>query len=240
MIKLFIGACFFLTSIFADNIQPLTENVEPWQIKDTNGLSGIGVEIIQEIQKKINNKKKILVLPWNRIYNMALKKEGFAIFSTSRSKKREKLFKWVGPLYLNQLAVYKHIDNKKTYKTLDDARKAQFLAVTKNDISEQYLSSKNFDNLLVSFDKNNQLNIQKVLEKKAELIPSGEISTEYKIKKLGLENKIIKTKIPPFYKNELYIAFNINTSDEVITRWQKALDEIKADGTYNKILKKYK
>jgi len=39
---------------------------------------------------------------------------------------------------------------------------------------------------------------------------------------------------------DLYIAFNKNTPDTIIEKWQKALDDIKKDGTYQKILNKYR
>jgi ABC-type amino acid transport substrate-binding protein len=48
------------------------------------------------------------------------------------------------------------------------------------------------------------------------------------------------TKIPPFLKSTMNIAFNINTDDDIVQKWQKALDDIKADGTYDRIMKKYK
>lgn len=44
----------------------------------------------------------------------------------------------------------------------------------------------------------------------------------------------------PIMESQLYIAFHKETSEEVIQRWQKALDEIKKDGTYQKILQKYR
>ena len=40
-------------------------------------------------------------------------------------------------------------------------------------------------------------------------------------------------------KAQLYFAFNKNTSDKIVKEYQKALDAIKKDGTYAKILAKY-
>lgn len=232
---------FYLSTFsFSLEIQPLTEHIEPWQIKEDNKLSGMGIDVVKEIQKRIGNKKKIKMFPWNRVYNMCLKKEGYAIFSTSRTKKREKLFKWVGPLYSNEIVFFKHKDNKKIYKTLADARGAKLIAVVKNDVTEQILQEKNFKNLNIYFGDSSQINLKKLLDKKIELIPAGKISSAYKIKKLSLEDKIIETKIPSLISNELYIAFNINTDDKTIKKWQNALDEIKKEGLYTKIINKYK
>lgn len=225
---------------FGVEIQPLTENIEPWQIKNGDKLSGVGVEIIREIQKRIGNTKEIKVLPWNRIYNMCLKKEGYAIFSTSRTPKREKLFKWVGPLYSNEFVFFKHSSNKKVYTTLEDAKKASSVAVVKNDVAEQTLQEMGFKNLKIDFGKNNQMSLQKLLNYNVELVPSGRVTSRYKMKQLQLEKEIVQTEIPPFLPNSLYIAFNIKTDDSTIRKWQKALDDIKEEGLYDKIMQKYR
>ncbi len=39
---------------------------------------------------------------------------------------------------------------------------------------------------------------------------------------------------------QLYIAFSKNTPDDEVKKWQAALDELKKDGTYQKIVDKYK
>ena len=42
------------------------------------------------------------------------------------------------------------------------------------------------------------------------------------------------------YKSDtLYFAFNINTDDKIIQQLQKSLDQLKKDGTYQKIKSKY-
>jgi len=40
-------------------------------------------------------------------------------------------------------------------------------------------------------------------------------------------------------EGQLYYAFNKNTDDSIIKTYQKALDDIKANGTYKKIVDKY-
>ncbi|MEJ1296140.1 MAG: transporter substrate-binding domain-containing protein [Candidatus Sedimenticola sp. (ex Thyasira tokunagai)] len=40
-------------------------------------------------------------------------------------------------------------------------------------------------------------------------------------------------------EGELYYAFNKNTDDKIIQKWQQALDDLKTDGGYQKILNSY-
>ena len=233
---------FLLSNLFSFQIQPVTEVLVPYQIKNGNTLSGISVDIVKEIQKRIGNHKKILVFPWNRSYLMTLKSDKFALFSTLRTNQREHIFKWVGPLLKVKVLMYKNKNNHKIYKTLDDARSVKSIAVVKNDAIAQYLESKGFKNLKVGYSEaaKSKNGFEKVANGEVELYPMNEITANYRIKELGLKGKVVATKIPPMIVKDLYIAFNKNTSDTIIEKWQKALDDIKKDGTYQKILNKYR
>lgn len=227
-------------NIKTNQIKPLTEDWAPFQIKEDGIVSGISIEIVKEIQKRIGNTQKIRFFPWNRGYNVTLRKEGYCLFSTARTKQREKLFKWVGPIAPLKLVMFKLKSNKHIYKTVNDEKKAKSIAVTKNDASQQVLDSMGFKNLQIKTGGSNQINLKKLLKGKAELWPSGLFTGYYRIKQLGVQDKVTVTKAPPFLVLALYIAFNKNTPDSVIKKWQKALDSIKKDGTYDKILSHYR
>lgn len=240
LIKLTIISLLNITIASASQIQLLTEDWSPYQIK-TNGVpSGISYDIVKEMQKIVGDTKKIKFYPWNRGYNMTLTKDHYALFSTARTKERENLFKWVGPLTNLNLVFYKLKSNTKIYNTLEDAKNAKAIAVTKNDASEQILSGLGFTNLNVKTGGASQINITKLLKGKVELWPSGYYSGQYRIKQLGVQDKVVITKAPAYLTMPLSIAFSKNTPDEVIVKWQKALDELKSNGIYDKILSKYK
>ena len=237
-IVLFLGVV--AVTLFGREIQPITEELAPYQIKNGKDLSGISVDIVREIQKRIGNHKKILVLPWNRAYIMTQKKPYFALFSTLKTDERAPLFKWVGPLVHIKVKMFKNKNNKHIYKTLEDAKKVDSIAVVKNDALAQYLEAKGFTNLKIQIARSSKTNIERVANGDAELFPMNETSANYRIKQLGLKDKIVVTQIPPFLEKDLYIAFNKETPNSVIKKWQTALDEIKKDGTYQRILNNYK
>jgi len=59
------------------------------------------------------------------------------------------------------------------------------------------------------------------------------------MKKLGLDVNEYEV-VYSLSKAKLYYAFHINTSDELISSLQKALDTIKNEGKYQKVLNFYK
>lgn len=108
MKSLFLIISLFCVSIYADDIQPITETWTPYQMETKDGLSGISIDLVREIQNRIGNDKEIKVFPWTRGYNLTLEKKGYALFLTTRSKKREELFKWVGPIASMKLVFFKN------------------------------------------------------------------------------------------------------------------------------------
>ncbi|MCA9749901.1 MAG: hypothetical protein KC414_12405, partial [Romboutsia sp.] len=75
---------------------------------------GINTDIVLEMFQIMGNNKTandILIVPWARGYSQAKSKTAaVALFSTTRTKAREDLFKWVGPISVaaNSLIVLKN------------------------------------------------------------------------------------------------------------------------------------
>ena len=224
----------------SDDIQPLTETWTPYQIEKKDGLSGISIDLVREIQKRIGNKNEIKVFPWKRGYNITLKKSGYALFLTTRSKQRENLFKWVGPVASMKLVFFKNVYRKDLkINSMDDAKKVKSIVVAEKTIAYEKLTEYKFKNLEINSLANYSL--KKLQENKVDLYPVEYDAFVYKLKEMGLEDIIVPVQMKePIYESQLYIAFNKQTDEKTILKWQKALDEIKADGTYSEILKRYR
>ena len=227
-------------SLAANKIKLLTEENPPFQMTIDEKLTGISIDIVKEIQRRVGNNEKIRVFPWNRGYNLTLKKEGYALFLTTRTEQREKLFKWVGPIVNYNVLFFKLKSNTKEYRTLNDAKKAKSIGAVKNDAKEQLLIENNFKNLQYKISGNKQSNLEKLVNGQIELWSSSNRSALYMIKKYKLQNKVVATKVPAFAQYSLNIAFNKDTPEYIIKKWQKALNDLKTDGIYIQIINKYK
>jgi len=222
------------------DIQPLTEEWTPYQMETKNGLTGISVDLVKEIQKRIGNKKEIKLFPWKRSYYITLNKKGYALFLTTRSKERENKFKWVGPISSMRLVFFKNnYRDDLVINSIEDAKKVKSIAIAEDTIAYEKLIEYGFKNLEINSFANYSL--KKLQDNKVDLYPVEYHSFLYKLRKMNLEGKIIPVKMKePIFESQLYIAFNNQTSNDIIEKWQKALDDIKNDGTYEKILARYK
>jgi len=238
--KALLSICISSTLVAFDDIQPLTEVWTPYQMENKNGLSGISIDLVKEIQKRIENTKEIKVFSWNRGYNITLKKEGYALFLTTKSEKRKDLFKWVGPISSMRLVFFKNSFRKDLdINSIEDAKKVNSIVVAQKTIAHEKLLEYGFKNIEINDLAN--YSFKKLQENKTDLYPVEYHAFMYKLKGMGLENSIVPVKMKkPIFESQLYIAFNKQTDDKVISKWQQALDDIKNDGTYDKILNKYK
>ncbi|MEA3353690.1 MAG: transporter substrate-binding domain-containing protein [Campylobacterota bacterium] len=123
--------------------------------------------------------------------------------------------------------------------SLEDAKKVKSVVVAKRTIAKQKLTELGFKNLELNSLSDNCLT--KLRENKVDLYPVEYHAFMYELKTLGLQNKVVPVNMKkPIFESQLYIAFNKQTDDSIIEKWQKALDDIKSDGTYKEIVSKYK
>ena len=241
MLKILLITVVFISTIIAkDEIKIMTEIFSPYQFKDEidGHLIGISTEIVQAIQKEIRDTSKIKVYPWVRGNKILDKKTNTALFSMMRTKSRENKYKWVGPLDKMELVFFKKKDSKIILNTIDDARKVKKIGVTKSVANYEILNSKGFKNLDVvggSDDKN----IKKLLKGRIDLWPYVKAAGLYNAKKIGQAGMIVPIPGIILASGDLYIAFNINTSDDIVKRWQKAFDKLTTNGSIRKIKERY-
>ena len=96
---LLIGVLFGYGSAAAEEpIRLMTEEFPPFQYYEGERLTGISIDLIQELQKRVGNSAPIQVYPWTRGLRLLEKKPNSALFSTMKTPDRAGKYKWVGPL----------------------------------------------------------------------------------------------------------------------------------------------
>jgi len=226
----------FATNILAKNdLTIMTENWPPLNYVEDNVLKGPAVDIVRAIQKKINNENKILVFPWKRAYTYTLEQKNKMLFSMVHSKKRDLLFKWVGPIAEKRYSLYAKKGFTGKIKTLEDAKKF-FIGVQREGFTEQYLESRGFTNLQKA--NNATQNARMLLRERLDLMFDS-YSTFSKTVKQYEMNKNDFIEVLQVQRSLMYLAFNKYTPDETITLWQNAYNELYESGAIEEIFKKY-
>lgn len=213
-----------------------TENLIPFNYKDDSTLKGMSVELVQELFRRINEPLNIHLYPWARAYNLALTSTKTVLFSTARSDEREDLFHWVGPLYNDTIYFYKKSDNAIVINSWEDAQKVDNVLVVR-DFPEMYiLKEAGFENIQLTNSQESSMRM--VMQNRAELFVIAVSVAEEIAKDIHVEYDNLEKTVPVIEMN-LYLALSKDIPVEVVAQWQRVLDEIKLDGTYEKIADKY-
>ncbi len=218
----------------------LTENSGDNNYMDADGnLKGHNVEIVREIMARLGTVYPIRMVPWKRGYTKALEDPWVALFSTSRTLEREKRFKWVGPLHASRVVLYGKRGSGIVVRRLEDAKKARGIGCYRDDVREQLLKRRGFTNLESLYGSDaNMINLKKVLLGRIDLwITSNKVKLAT-TRKMGIDPDLLE-EVFVVRKIHAYVAFSRKTPDAVVHAWQRALDKIKEDGTYEKIMARY-
>jgi polar amino acid transport system substrate-binding protein len=231
MLLVFIGG-----TVFGSTYKIMTEEYPPYNYSVKGKLTGLSYDVVKVILQRIGHPDNIKKLPWSRSYNIIQNKKGYMLFSMTRTKEREKMFKWVGPVASNKWVFFAKKGSNLKIRSLNDAKKVKKVGTYKDDATEAYLKGKGFNNLKSVI--NDDLNVKLLMAGRINLWITGELQGFHKVKAQGMSTSKIK-KVFTVKNTQLYIAFSKGTSNKDIRKWQKALDSMKKDGTYKIIVKKY-
>ncbi len=218
-----------------ENFPPYNYSVEGRNFAKDKGVTGISVDIVREVFKRANVDYSLtLRFPWDRVYEKALNKKNYGVFSMVRSEEREALFHWVGPLAPDEWVFFALADKDITINSLEDA-KAYKVGGYKGDALSEYLMEKGLRLQLSAQDKRNV----KLLKSGAiDLWASNDFSGRALAKQEGFELSKMK-KIFTIDQVDLFLGINKETNPAVVQKLQTALDEMKEDGTIAKTIEQY-
>ncbi|MCI3947845.1 amino acid ABC transporter substrate-binding protein [Pseudomonas syringae] len=210
--------------LLTENFPPFNMAVDGKNFAQENNIDGIAAEVVREMFKRANiGYSMTLRFPWDRVYKLALENPGYGVFSTTRLPEREKLFKWVGPVGSYDWIMLTRGDSPITLTSLEQARDYK-VGAYKGDAIGERLNAIGLNPILMLRDRDN---VKKLVNGQIDLWAVGDPVGRYLAKLEGVTG--LKTVLR-FNHAELYLALNKGTPDEVVTRLQSALDEMRAEG----------
>jgi polar amino acid transport system substrate-binding protein len=213
-----------------------TEEYPPVTFLKDGRPSGFVTDMVKEITTRLKIPDNIRLTSWKNAYNMALVYPKVVLFSAERTPEREKLFQWVGPVGKNSAIFYAKKGSGIRIGSLDEARKMPAIATTTNWFTEQYLQREGFKNLRSSPDPRD--NVRQLMNGEVQL----SVFTDLTIQEIAREAGYSKDDLEPVFpvsQTYFYIAISKDTPVEVVQAWQAALDDLKKDGTFEKIYRNY-
>jgi polar amino acid transport system substrate-binding protein len=236
LVILMLSFAFFLSPAFGGEFSIYTENYAPFNFTEGGKVTGLSSEVMFELLNRVGHPNNIKVQLWSEAYEKVSNSKGCILYSMTRTKEREGLFKWVGPLATDQWVFYAKKGSGIKISNLDDARKVAKIGTCKDTATEQFLKTEGFTNIVSAADDNE--NAAKLMSGDIDLWIVGDLQGVYKAKTSNIDPSNFEV-VQKIQDAELYIAFSKETPDSEILKWQKALDALKEEGIYKKIVAKY-
>lgn len=222
----------------AQTINLLTEDAYPFQYLENKQLTGMAVEVVNEVFKRAGVGRKDELLSWKDAYDRAQMYPNTCIYSTARTENREKLFKWIGPIVENKWAAFARKGFKGSLSRPEDF--AQYrVGVLQGDAKERYLKD-----LAVTFrvaqtdDAMNppKLTLNRTEPDKIDLWITGYYTGAHVAAKTGVRDIV---PVWVFQTSENFLACQQSLPQATADKLQKALDAMKRDGTHAAIIARY-
>ena len=234
----------FTTTLHAEpaHLSIVTEQLPPFQMRVPDGIGGYVTEIIEASLAETNFSYDINIYPWARAYNLALYKKNTCVYSIARTPEREAMFQWTKPIATTNASFVGLKSNKRIHiNNLEDV-KNYITAVIRDDISHQLLLENGFVEGEHFFLVNNPDSLLKLLvtRKNIDLVMIDYLTIKYRSAYSKLDPSLFT---PYMHLNQkplvFYLACSKSTASEIVNQLSKAINTIKANGTYQKIIDKW-
>ncbi len=219
--------------LVTENYPPLNMSLDGGDSANEDQITGSSTEIVQELFKRARINYTLQLYPWKRAYWLAENKLNHAVYSTARTPAREELFKWVGPLAINNWVFFAKKERRIKIKHLEDAKKYRIGGYA-GDAIAIYLQGEGFH---LDLSEADHINAYLISKDRIDLWATGHLLGPYYAKRqgiLGLEEVHIFNEIA------LLLAFNNATSSKLINKLNKIIRQMEKDGTIKAINKRYR
>lgn len=219
-----------------------TEQFPPYNYSEQGDIKGINVAITQTICEQSGIICKFELLPWKRAFRNAHDKDNSGLISTSRTRERESLFNWVGPLSSGQTCIYK-LRARDDIHIQDRADVLDYkIGVASDNVYSSILNDMGFiedKNLLVFSGKYGSLKPFKY--GRVDLIIGSAMTLQKQLAHadLSLDEIQAVTVIETQKLVGNFLALNKNIHPSLIEKLQKELEKIKKNGKFSEIEKQY-
>lgn len=204
--------------------------------KEHGGRRAFNVELVREMMQSVGHAKAMEEMPFKRALLLLKSNPGYALFNVNRTATREQEMKWVGPLQSSVSYLYENAALPTGVKNLQEARKVESICVLRGNVHHRYLERSGFDNIYLANSYASCVNMLAL--GRVKMTPLSNLSQIVIDPQVAGVTALQKTAVK-LMESEGYLAFSKETPDEVVERWQAALDRLKASGRYQELLDIY-
>ncbi|HQC15046.1 transporter substrate-binding domain-containing protein [Mesotoga prima] len=215
----------------------LTEEYPPVTFRGEDGEpTGFVTEMVKEILRRNDMSAEILIVPWSIGYELASNLPNVFLFSMDQTEQRKENFEWIGPVGKNTAYLYGRKDTDTPATDLESAKKVGAIGTTTNWWTEQLLKEMGFENLVSSLDPLDT--VAQLVEGETDLAVFTDLTVAELADEAGYSIDDLEALVE-LQTNYFYIAASKGTNLGLILNFQKTLEEMKRDGSFEETIREF-
>ena len=228
-------------------IAGIPEEPNRW-FNENNEMVGIDIDIIKYVMGKINIPYKIILEASSARLEanwMSDTPPYDLVFTYSQKKEREVYLTYAKESHIDfswNFFIRKEDEGKYKFEKYEDLASYKIGATQGISYSDEFWKAHTDGILNLEIIQKNEIQFDKLLAKRIDLVPLNTQATLYEAKKKGMLDKIAYLEKPikskPYY-NTFVKKSNYPNLNVVIVKYDEILKEMKADGTLKKMLSNY-
>ncbi|WP_439860774.1 substrate-binding periplasmic protein [Pseudomonas sp. MBLB4136] len=213
-----------------------TEENPPLNFSRDGELTGFSTEVVRALAVRTGDTVRLELGPWTRGYGKAMSAANVGVFTTARIAEREQAFQWVGPLTHTRTRFYTHKGAGLRIDSLEQAARAGRLVLQRNWYTHEYLLARGFTNLYTVTAPDKMMQV--FSKQRADLLAASDYVLPELLAMVGMRPEQVEAQFV-FLEHDTYLAFSLATERGIVERWQVALDEMKRDGEFTAIYRRW-
>lgn len=222
------------------NLTILTENFAPLNFVRDNQVTGFVTDLMVNILENLNAKqsrKDIIVMPWARAYQLTLVRPNTVLFAMTYTEQRDMLFRWVGPIMPNRVAIVAKKSRKIRVQYFEELE-GLIIGTVRDDVGEQLLVAQGVEinNLISNTDVSYVTKM--LMLGRIDAMSYSDLGVNWYLQELG-EKLTDYEVVYVLQESAHYLAFSRNTPKWVTDKFQEALMRIKFSDRFQLLAAEY-
>ncbi|HEV7817352.1 MAG TPA: ABC transporter substrate-binding protein [Janthinobacterium sp.] len=213
-------------------------DIPPVAFQDGDHADGMLVEVAMLIQGRLGRHDAIQVVPWARAYAMEEKGPNVLLLGMVRTPQRERAGKitFVGPLFTSTAGVYARHGDAARLQALGDKIHQLRIGARRNSIFAELAHKQGYTD--VDPTVNSEVAANMLLMRRFDLWVEGSEVVPSALQRNGYLPSDVEL-VTTLGSVDVYFAFSAGTPAATSKAWDDALRELKRDGQFQKVYRKW-
>ncbi|GAB2877271.1 amino acid ABC transporter substrate-binding protein [Pseudoduganella ginsengisoli] len=198
--------------------------------------TGLVVELAQEVQRRLGRSDPIEIVPWIRALSIAKNDRRVLLLSIVPTPERSKTMVYAGPLFLVKVAVFARADRAEALRAAGHDLKAWRTGARRGSIFAHVAQREGFS--LTDETNSSDLGARMLMQGRFDLWVEGEETAGVALEHMGYRRSDV-VLLRTLSTEDVFFAFTSDTPQELVRAWNDALRDMKRDGTFLRIHRKW-